>query len=619
MVRDTRNSRLRKGIAFVIILVLCCVEGENGFFGYKHGFSEYSGHVTPKEYDFIVVGGGNAGAVLASRLSEITQWKILLIEAGGRDNPLSDVPLFAAYLQSTAFNWNFVAEKQNNFCLGLKNGRCPLPRGKGLGGSTIINYMIYNRGNPADFDRWAAMGNKQWSYREVLPYFKKSEKVTFEDTNRPPQHGKGGPVNVEYVPHRSPLVHAFIEANKQLGRGRVDYNGGSQIGVDYLQATTKRGKRVTSASAYLSVGLDRPNLTILTNARATRIVIDRKTKIARGVEYLQNKKRYTVYARKEVILSAGTFQSPQLLMLSGVGPRDHLQELNIPVLVNSPVGKTMYDHLCLIALTFITNTTKASFDTDRIGAREILQYKAGTGILTAPGALEALAFVKTNISREKNDIPDIELLFLGGSTVSDHGTGSVKSLKWREDIYDKVYKPYEGRDQFTIAVMLFHPNSRGYIRLKNSNPLHWPLVFSNFLTAPDDLKVMIEGIKEAIRIGDTPAMKAIGARLNDTPLPTCTQYPFGTDTYWECAIRSLANTLHHQVGTSRMGPAGDPGAVVSPDLKVYGVKNLRVVDASIMPYIVTGHTQAAVYMIAEKAADMIKDHWNWGQELNEND
>lgn len=502
---------------------------------------------------------------------------------------------------------------------GIKGQRCPLPKGKGLGGSTIINYMIYNRGNPADFDRWAAMGNKQWSYREVLPYFKKSEKATFKDTNRPPKHGKGGPVNVEYVPYRSPLVHAFVEANKQLGRGIVDYNGASQIGVDYLQATTKRGKRVTSASAYLYTGIDRPNLTILTNARATKIVIDKKTKIARGVEYVQNRKRYTAYARKEVILSAGTFQSPQLLMLSGIGPRDHLQELNIPVLVDLPVGKTMYDHLCLTALTFITNTTNASFDTDRLGAHELFQYKLGTGTLTVPGALEALAFLKTNVSRQKDDIPDIELLFLGGSPVSDHGTGSVKGLKWRDEIYEKVYKPFEGRDQFTIAVMLFHPKSKGYVRLKSNNPLHWPLIYSNFLTAPEDLKVMIQGIKEAIRIRDTPAMKAIGARLNDIPVPTCTQHPFGTDIYWECVIRSLANTLHHQVSTCRMGPAGDPEAVVSPELQVHGVKNLRVVDASVMPYIVTGHTQAPVYMIAEKAGDIIKNHWNWGQTLNEHD
>ncbi|KXJ81242.1 hypothetical protein RP20_CCG020916, partial [Aedes albopictus] len=565
-----------------------------------------------KEYDFIIVGGGNAGAVLANRLSEISQWKILLIEAGGEDNILSDIPLFAAYLQSTALNWNFVSERQEGTCLGIKDERCPAPKGKGLGGSTIINYMIYNRGNPADFDNWAAAGNEGWSYKDVLPYFMKSEKVTFKDTNKQPKHGKGGPVNVEYVPYRSPLVHAFVKANEQLGRKIVDYNGDSQLGVDYLQATTKRGKRVTSASAYLDTIRVRKNLQILTNARVTKMLINSKTKTANGVEYLWQKQKYKVHARKEVILSAGSFQSPQLLMLSGIGPRKHLEDLNIPVLIDLPVGETMYDHLCLIALSFFTNTTRAAFSTDRLGVPEVFDYKLGNGALTVPGALEALAFVKTESSSEPRDVPNIELLFLGGTPASDFGTGTVRGFSWKQDVYDTLYKTTEGQDQFTIAVMLFHPKSSGYIRLKDSNPLHWPLIYHNFLTEPEDLDTMVEGIKEVLRLIETSAMKAIGARINDTPIPTCARYTFATDTYWKCLVRSLASTLHHQVSTCRMGPAEDPKAVVSPQLLVHGTKNIRVVDASVMPYVPTGHTQAAVYMIAEKAADMIKDHWNWG-------
>ncbi|EAT44646.1 AAEL004015-PA, partial [Aedes aegypti] len=565
-----------------------------------------------KEYDFIIVGGGNAGAVLANRLSEISQWKILLIEAGGEDNFLSDIPLFAAYLQSTALNWNFSAEKQEGTCLGMENERCPAPRGKGLGGSTILNYMIYNRGNRADFDNWAAAGNEGWSYKDVLPYFMKSERATFQDTNKIPKHGRGGPVNVEYVPYRTPLVHAFVKANEELGRKIMDYNGDSQLGVDYLQATTKRGKRVTSASAYLDPIRIRKNLHILTNARATRILIQSKTKTAKGVEFLWRKQKYKVRAKKEVLLSAGTLQSPQLLMLSGIGPRKHLEELNIPVLVDSPVGKTMYDHLCLIALTFSSNTSMASFDTDRIKIPEILDYKLGSGVLTVPGALEALAFIRTEHSTEPHDVPNIELLFLGGTAVSDYGTGSVRGFSWKQNIYDTVFKPTVGKDQFTIAVMLFHPKSSGYVRLKDNNPLHWPLIYNNFLTEREDLDTMVVGIKEALRLIETPAMKAIGARINDIPIPTCATHAFASDAYWECLIRSLASSLHHQVGTCRMGPADDPQAVVSPTLQVHGIKNLRVVDASVMPTIPAGHTQAPVYMIAEKAADMTKDYWNWG-------
>ncbi|XP_055608083.1 glucose dehydrogenase [FAD, quinone]-like [Uranotaenia lowii] len=571
-----------------------------------------------KAYDFIIVGGGNAGAVLANRLSEIPQWKILLIEAGGRDNFFSDVPLFAAYLQSTALNWNFKAEKQNGTCWGIEEERCPMPKGKGLGGSTILNYMIYNRGNKADFDDWAAAGNEGWSYQDVLPYFKKSEGATFADTNNPPKHGKGGPVNVEYVPHRSPLVHVFLEANRQLGRPTIDYNGETQLGAGYLQATTKRGKRVTSASAYLNSLWNRSNLHILTNARATKIFIDPAEKKATGVEFVWQKRKRSAVATKEVILSAGSFQSPQLLMLSGIGPEDHLNELGIPVIKNLPVGETLYDHLCLIAVSFVTNTSMESFDTDRLGLPELIQYKLGSGTLTVPGALEALAFVKTNISNEVRDIPDIEMLFLGATPASDHGTGSVKGFSWRQEIYDQVYKPYEGKDSFTVGVMLFHPKSKGYLKLKDNNPFHWPLIFTNFLKEPEDLHTMIEGIKEAVRILETPAMRAIDAKLFDVPIPNCAQHSVGTDAYWECLIRSLATTLHHQVSTCRMGPESDPKAVVSDKLRVHGIDRLRVVDASVFPYITTGHTQAVVYMIAEKAADIIKAEWDWGQEIDEN-
>ncbi|XP_055541002.1 glucose dehydrogenase [FAD, quinone]-like [Wyeomyia smithii] len=585
-----------------------------------HGKQKYSNEQLLNVYDFIIVGGGNAGAALANRLSEIPQWNVLLIEAGGRDNILSDVPLFAAYLQSTALNWNFVAEKENGSCQAIENQRCAMPKGKGLGGSTILNYMIYNRGNPADFDDWAAAGNIGWSYRDVLPYFRKLERISFDDRNLTPQRGKKGPLTIEYVRYRSSLVHAFVEANKQLGRNVVDYNGDTQIGVDYLQATTKHGRRVTSASAYLDPVSTRPNLHILTNARATKVIIDPQTKTARGVEYLWHKRNLTVFARKEVILSAGSFQSPQLLMLSGIGPKEHLEKVGIPVLVDLPVGETMKDHLSLLPLSFLTNTSQQSFDTDRLGAQEMIEYLTlGNGTLTVPGAVEALAFIKSNLSNEIRDIPDIELFFVGGSPASDYGTGVVRGSAWEKTLYDQVYKPLEGKDAFSIAIMLFNPKSKGRIRLKDNNPLHWPLIYSNLLSEKDDIMTMIEGIKEALRIVETPAMKRIGARIINTQLPSCTQFPFGTDQYWECLIRSLATTLHHQVSTCKMGPSGDQEAVVSPKLRVKGIKRLRVVDASVMPTIITGHTQAPVYMIAEKASDMIKDYWNWGQPLDKNE
>lgn len=494
----------------------------------------------------------------------------------------------------------------------MEDQKCGLPRGKALGGTSTINYMIYNRGNYRDFDGWAADGNEGWSYKEVLPYFLKSENANLKGKENSPYHYHKGPLSVEDVPYRSKSAKAFVKGSKQLGHEEVDYNSYTQVGVSYVQATTLRGKRHSAAKAFLDPILGRPNLHILTSARVTKVLIDPQTKTAYGLEYLKNKKRHTVNARMEVILSSGTFSSPQLLILSGVGPAHQLNRIGVPLVHDLPgVGQNMYDHMSHFGPTFIVNTTRQTLRTDYIGIPEVKQFIRGHGILTSIGGVEALNFVKTKNSKDPADFPDVELIFVPGSLASDQGTGLRRGMRVSQHVYDTVYKPLENHavEHWSTMIMLFHPKSKGYLELKDKNIFHWPRFYPNYFADSDDVETMLEGIKEAIRIGHSPAMQKLGARLHDIPLPNCAHIHFGSDDYWRCSIRTLSCTLHHQIGTCKMGPHTDATAVVDPQLRVHGINRLRIADTSIIPKPPTSHTNAASFMIGEKAADMIKETW----------
>lgn len=496
----------------------------------------------------------------------------------------------------------------------MEGQRCAFPRGKGLGGTSIINYMIYNRGNRNDYDRWAAAGNTGWSWAEVLPYFLKSERSTLKNQRRSKYHNQNGWLSVEDNPHRTKLVAGFIEANKNLGINEVDYNSGDQLGVSYLQATTKNGKRHSAYRAFLEPILERTNLHIMVNTRVTKILIDPKTKTAFGAEFLRNRKRHQVTARKEVILSAGTFASPQLLMLSGIGMKNELSRLGIPLVKDLPVGKIMYDHPCHLGPTFIVNTTGESLNAERsLAPNNIVDYLHGRGPLTVPGGVEALSFIRTKTHDNRNsNVPNVELIFVSGGFHSDEGAGISRGMRIKEDIYKTTFSQLEDTsiDTFSIMPMIFHPKSVGYLKLKSTNPFHWPLFYPSFFQHPDDAETLLDGIKFALKLAQTPPFKKLGARLHSVPLPPCAHIHFNSDEYWRCSIRTLASTLHHQISTCRMGPANDLNSVVSPELKVHGINKLRVVDTSIIPEQLTAHTNAASFMIGEKAADMIKRQWN---------
>ncbi|XP_052857946.1 glucose dehydrogenase [FAD, quinone] [Drosophila gunungcola] len=626
---STQISHLSLQLLLLLLLLLLCPDESRGDatsrlldqinqVGFVNVLDQAARPNVPKDlsnYDFIVVGAGAAGSSLAARLSENPQWSVALIEAGGVENIAHNTPVLAGYLQQTASNWGYRSVPQKLSCHGMNNHECSLPRGKVLGGTSSINYMIYNRGNRRDFDGWAAAGNPGWSYNDVLPYFLRTENAQLQGLEHSPYHNHSGPLSVEYVRYRSQMADAFVKASVESGLPRTDYNGESQFGVSYVQATTRNGRRHSAYAAYLKPVRDlRPNLQIFTFARVTRILIDEATKSAYGVEFHHKNKPYTFKVRKEVILSAGTFNSPQLLMLSGIGPEDNLKAIGVPLVQPLPVGKRMYDHMCHFGPTFVTNTTGQTTFTSTITIAEIVShFLAGNPAtrLSSIGGVEALAFLKTQRSKLPKDWPDIELIMVTGSLASDEGTGLKLGANFKQEIYDRMYRDLAQaqQDHFTLLVMQFHPQSVGRLWLRDRNPLSWPMIDPKYFVAEEDVEYLLDGIKASLRIIQMPAMQKIGARLLNRPVPGCETLQFASDDYWRCSIRTLSYTLHHQVATCRMGPESDPTTVVNHQLKVHGMRRLRVVDTSVIPMPPTAHTNAAAFMIGEKAADMIRSEW----------
>ena len=563
------------------------------------------------QYDFIIVGSGSAGSVIASRLSEISNWRILLLEAGKGENLWSRVPLAASTMCFTPYTWNYVGEYQHNVSLGLEQHRPLWPRGTALGGTSVINFMIYTRGNKWDFERWAAQGNPGWSYKDVLKYYMKSKhsKLTFADYN---YHGTNGYWSTEDV-YQSELVRRFIEAGVELGLPRIDYNANIEsFGVSTIQANLKKGQRYTVARAFLHPVRQRPNLHILTSAFVSKILIDPNTKSVYGVEYEKGGRVYKVKASKEVILSAGTFNSAQLLMLAGIGPKEHLQELGIPLVQDLPVGRNLQDHLTFPAPSFLIDrelSLSTSLLLNYTSIRDFLLH--GKGPYTSLGGVEGIGYIKTELSEDTKDVPDIELLFIDGSLNTDYGLFSRRWMNIRDDIYNTVFAPTHNIPSWTIFPILLHPKSTGYVKLRSANPHDYPLVYGNYFTDPEqhDINTIVASIRYIQRLARTKPFQEIGSRLNPNRIPGCELHVFDSDNYWRCALRSIGIPFHHSVGTVKMGPSDDPTSVVNHELQVYGVKGLRVADCSVIPFAVGAHTNAVAVMVGEKAADIIKENW----------
>ena len=480
-----------------------------------------------------------------------------------------------------------------------------------MGGTSVLNYMLYVRGNRNDYDAWETAGNPGWGYQDILPYFKKSEDNRNSYLASTPYHSTGGPLTVQEPPWRTPLASAFVEAGIELGYENRDGNGEVQTGFMIAQGTMRRGSRCSSSKAFLRPVRHRRNLHIAMHSRVLKVLIDDKEKRAYGVKMRKGGKVFTLVAKKEVVLSAGTINSAQLLMLSGIGPREALTKHGIQVHSDLPVGENIQDHYGTGALTFTLNRPISLVMKRFENMPSILRYVVqGSGPLTVLGGVEALAWVPTAASNCSKDWPDIEFHFVAGSPASDGGR-QVRKAHRISDAMWQMYKPLAWKDTWSIIPMLLRPKSRGKVVLRSRDPYQPPHLYAGYFSHPEDLHWLVEGVKIALSVGQTKALQHFGSRFWDYPMPGCEHTKLWSNAYWGCICRQYTWSGNHQSGSAKMGPASDPTAVVSPRLQVHGVNRLRVVDASIMPNIVSGNINAPVIMIAEKGSDLIKEDWGW--------
>ncbi|XP_069159610.1 glucose dehydrogenase [FAD, quinone] isoform X2 [Procambarus clarkii] len=578
--------------------------------GHDRGHYHSSATILP-QYDFIVVGGGSAGSVVASRLSEVQEWRVLLLEAGGLPPPESYVPgLSQTFYLPSDFTWQYDITPQKYSHKSFVGRRERLLQGRVLGGSSTVGGLLYKRGSRQDFDQWAALGNPGWDYQSVLPYFKMSEnymgpKHGMSETF----HGRGGAMSVTPTRKRSALSQAFLRAGQQLGYHLIDPNGEDQIGFATSDYTVLDGVRGSTAEDFLRPAAARPNLHVVHSAMVHKILLNEDQR-AVGVRFMHRGKTQEVQVLREVVVSAGALASPKILMLSGVGPREHLQEHGVPVVADLPgVGKNFQDHLNVLGLTWTVSPGIIKLPDFPASFQQYIT--TGTGPLAEPQGDKTSAWVTVRAGGEGGDAnwPDVQCHVITPPLSYDRGllTPELTSLDYGS--FMKYFEPVFGKEGFNMACHLMRPKSRGTVTLKSNDPNDLPLIDPNFLSHPDDLSTLVS-LRFLLAVGNTSALATdLGAKFHDKPLPGCETQAFGSDAYWRCYVSHMAASYLHPAGTCKMGPATDPLSVVDHQLRVRGAGGVRVVDASVMPVVVSGNTNAPVIMIAEKASAMIKQDW----------
>lgn len=558
-----------------------------------------------EEFDFIVIGSGSAGSVVASRLSENPDWKVLLIEAGSYPSKTSEMPSMMFFLQGTQEDWQYETEPSSHACLSMKNKRCKWPRGKLLGGSSAINAMLYIRGNKRDYDNWAKMGNSGWDYKTVLKYFKKIDNQQLTDDDN---YGKDGYLKLSKYDPGHDMLEAIISASEELGLKRTENEATS--GYFKAFSTIKDGVRYSASKAYLTKVKGRENFYLALDTTAMKILIDPKTKKAEGVRVKVGQNILDLKAKKEIVISGGSINSPQLLMLSGIGPKEHLKSKGITPLVDLPVGKNLQDHMLYPGLGIkVDDEALAKYNTIQ---KLYLLYKyfvhrdgpfAGVDMINFVGFL--------NSKNQSSEYPNLQF----HHTMHEQNDGLILPLILTAFGFDlNLIESYLVQNRkyntFISHPTLINPKSRGEILLNTSNPFDKVLIYPNYLSEEEDVRTLLDGvywIKD--KMLKTKALQKFHPEVLNIDIPNCKEFEFNTEDYWICSIRNLAVTVFHPVGTCKMGPIEDKTAVVDPKLKVRGIGNLRVIDASIMPTIVSGNTNVPTIMIGERGSDFIKDDW----------
>ncbi|XP_076759087.1 alcohol dehydrogenase [acceptor] [Xylocopa sonorina] len=522
-------------------------------------------------YDFIIIGAGTAGATLSTKLTKDGH-KILLLEAGGVAPPFLDIPLLAPLIQNTPYDWQYITVPQQNACKGLKNNQSKWAMGKILGGTSRLNYMLYVRGHPLDYN---------WLPNSVQSVMKHSDRIS--DL----KWGTG-------------LGNVILEGLQELNQDIGDINDDLKDGFMKVQLSIKNGKR-WSTDKLLYNCLEN-NLTIITHAHVEKILMESDRAV--GVQFFALNKTFKAFAKEGVILSAGAIGTPKILMLSGIGPKEHLEDLKINVINNLPVGRYLMDHV-LTGIDLITLNTSIGFSMgNTLNPMSALNYFLfGKGPWTFTG-VEVLGTFHSSLQKNKSNVPDLQIMVMPLGASRDNGVVLKESMGISEKVYNEYFSPNLCKNTITIAPVLLHPKSKGEVKLRSNNPFDSPLIDPKYLTDKDDIAILVDGIKFVKKLIKTNAMRSIGASIYKKHFPGCENETFDSTKYWECYIQHLTLTSYHPAGTCRMGD------VVDQTFKVYGTTNLYVVDASVFPSLPSGNINAAVEMIAESAARIIKQNIN---------